>query len=248
MNLTYRAAATISGVIAVMATTTQVLATPKQVELAPTQATTVSQASPSAIRPTSDPLITRLNKEGDFTRMLLAFDLAEVRSAHIDSATLKLKLISGTGLPITKMAASGIASPWDGSVTWDTQPQRTESFAVVDVPRAPAEVTLDVTSLLQGTIERNDSLEGIALSGPISGDSYERRFSAVLTDTKLTVAFTPGAAVRAPKPSPSVTTTAADFPNNALSTRTRLIIGVVSGLLIGASVAWFRRRRSQASM
>lgn len=126
------------------------------------------------------PTLTARLVGGKGSRVLVGFDLSRLKGAQIRSAVLRVRLESGTGAPTVGVAASGIKASWDEKTTWETQPERTATYPIVDTGTSAADIEWDVTTLVQENIGLPSGLHGIALNGPVVGttEEYERVFGS----------------------------------------------------------------------
>lgn len=191
--------------------------------------TWVDQLSPGETHADDDELVARHGGEAG-TRILMTFSLRGV-SGDIISAALRLNLLSGSGPPEVPIAVSALQAPIDASLDWNTQPERSHTYQVVNTPAAPGVIEWDVTQLLQETWGETGTLHGIAISGPLDGE-YERRFASSESDggPQLAITHVP------PQPVES---------ESARNVRIALIalIVVLAGVFLGRRV--FRRRRHE---
>lgn len=236
----------------------QATATEGFIEVSPVIDTWVDEAVPDASHADEQGLVAR-SGGGKGSRILLDFDLSRVEDAHVESAVLRTTIVSASGAPRTRIAASGIKVAWRETVTWETQPQfsqRTQTYAIQEVGAAPGTVDWDVTQLLQDTLEAAGTFEGIALSGPFptsggEAPEYGRTFAASEAGAggpMLRIDYLPGRAQRAtgasPRPSPTETASA---PPGAGAVRIGLGLALAAVLIASGAAVYSKRRRGEGT-
>ena len=157
--------------------------------------TWVDEASPETSHAQDQELVARL-ADGKGSRILIAFDFSDLEGAEITSASLTLSSKGGGGQEAVQIAVSGIKAAWGAKTTWHTQPERTSTYSIVDVPSAEGPIAWDVASLLKENLGLPGGLHGLALNGPVvaSGAAFDRSFRSMEDapdKVKLTVTYTP---------------------------------------------------------
>lgn len=204
-----------------------------------TEDTWVDQADPTAAHGDEATLTARLSG-GTGSRVLVGFDLDRLKGGQIRSAVLSLYLGSGSGASNVQIAASGIKAAWDEKTTWETQPERTATYPIVEVGVSAAVFEWDVTSLLQENIGLPGGLHGIALNGPVvgTGEGYERAFASSEGDKgpQLKVTYVPAPKQEESGPPPG-------------SSQVRWVItGISAAAIAGVAVLLYRRRGRDGSI
>ncbi len=111
---------------------------------------------------------------------LLRFDVASAipEGAIIDSASLELFLVDGSGADPTPVAAHFVTSSWaENSVTWNSFPTAEPIGVITQVDRSPGSYkSWQVTSFAREW--QSGSNDGVYLRGPVDGTYYERTFES----------------------------------------------------------------------
>ena len=151
---------------------------------------------------------------------LLQFDISTIPAgATINSAKLRLNLVSAAAFPTMDIGVQRVQGNWsESTVTWNSQPAvSTTPVDTVTVPDTPPNLTVewDVLSVVQGWHNNTLPNQGLALIHPTSGNNG-RSFASSETSTganrpRLVIDFTP------PTPTPTQTFTPSATPTGTLT-------------------------------